>query len=44
METNIIDLYGREYTFATFAPSADKNKIHEMAEEMCIPLKNEFAR
>jgi hypothetical protein len=37
--TNIVDLYGREFTFVTFAPSPEKNMIQQVAEEMCIPLK-----
>ena len=38
-KTKIVDLYGREFTSVTFTPSPENNMIHEVAEEMSIPLK-----
>jgi hypothetical protein len=37
--TNIVDLYGREFTLVTFTPSPENNMIQEVAKEMSIPLE-----
>lgn len=38
-KTNIVDLFGKEFTLVTFAPCNEINVIQDVAQEMCIPLK-----
>jgi hypothetical protein len=38
-KTNIVDLFGKEFSLVTFTPSHEINVFHEVAQEMGIPLK-----